>query len=238
MVKYCYYVVPDTDIYVCDKLANNLNCGNITILGSIKKYLNFNIKVLPVMFDLDDAVAFAHKLINKLIVDGSGSNMGEDNTLKQYPIFGAIILKLAIEPNVRAVKFKNNLISISKGGIRDYTKIFSHNNDADLSLYKAFTHTNKEVLRGIVHNISMISIKSAKYIFGSGQGGLVSASASVPTPTHSPMPVSIGFGLLNSMSMLKSSHVKLLKQIYDTTINTGSFHNFEYCKAKSNFNLF
>lgn len=196
----CYFIVPDCDIYIYDHLVNNLNIGNLSIMGSIRQYMNKNMKALPVLFNENDAIIVAKKMIQKLRQTGSESNLGDEDTLKQYPIFGAIIMKFNIDANMNIMNHENKLFNISKGGIRDYTKLFSKK--CDMNVYEVMSiQLENPIVRGVIHSsgLQKLKVNSFKYVFDNNMQ----------------MPENIGFALLNNNISLKTKYVKLLKKIYD-----------------------
>jgi hypothetical protein len=196
-MKNCYYIILDTEIYTCETLSNNFNVGNFNIFGSIAQYMTMQNKSLPVLFSLNDAIVCAKKLINNIIEKGTSDN----NTMKNYPILGAIILKIELSDDMKVNFHKDGIMSLKLNGRRDYNKLLDNKLGVDISVYQTTNIVNNmKVYRGVIHNNGMEKMKvvEGRYVLNSNN-----------------MNQQIGFSILNSYSHIKGKHIKKLKEMYD-----------------------
>jgi hypothetical protein len=149
-----YHIVTDINIGIINNICCNDNTENENdnyVVGKNDNYvvgkINKNFvsdttqKKIPVLFDRDDSISIANKMLSRLI----------NNENKIKTIFGLFIIEFTIELNNKETNDNeiNDIenIKYKEGGERNYDEVL--NSNKTIVAYKIKTRDGKDTVRGI-----------------------------------------------------------------------------------------
>lgn len=175
-----YHVVVDSDF---GNFLRNVD-RNAVVFGRILNTQNMIEDRIPILFDRDEAINVAKKLINMIINSGSS---GVEND-KRYPYLGAVIVGLNFE-EYQNVSHNKVELSVVNGKL-DYSNL---SGEQDLILYSVQNATRGLLKKSVLKNTGIVN---SQYV------------------VRNDINVDNGFALLNLCSTLTVEDIKTLKCLY------------------------
>jgi hypothetical protein len=183
-----YYILLDSDFSSLNELYSKPSKLSFYIFGNLRETDNMKSN-MPVVFDLEDAKNIASRMIDTTIENGSCFS-----NKKNYPVFGAVIIKMKLLLNKDAVS--ENKVVFNEDGTRNYSDLIKNNS---LSIYYINNKTSNRVKRGILSKslFNNIELMSAQYVRSRNSN-------------------ENGWAILNSFNNITANDIRCLKIIYDS----------------------